>query len=79
MGDEGVLARLYLGQQQGRDVRSDAVVPSHLLERDWTFICDCGVTWHAKADAVTRDGQVAAPRRPCTACHAWVLGRLVPI
>jgi hypothetical protein len=69
-----LIARLIVTQQRGRDeIPPD--VPPHLIGATWRFVCECGTTWRAVADAVVRDGRVVRPERRCVNCRTMVAGR----
>lgn len=76
-----VLVGLWRDVAQGRPLETPPVVPPHLLERAWTFVCACvdpatdqHPTWDAIASATVCEGRVRAPRRPCPRCGRWTDG-----
>lgn len=55
------------------------IVPPHLQDIAWRFVCWCGVTWTRDDSAIVRDGQIGPPRRQCVSCGAWVSGHPVSL
>ena len=75
-GDAALLTDLLRRQLGGHDTTAP-VVPAHLLDAAWRFVCECGLTWHARADAAVVDGVLAPPRQSCASCHQWVTGHRI--
>lgn len=61
---------------RGEDPTIPDTVPPHLQGVEWKFLCECGTTWRAKADATICRGKVHPPIQRCVGCPGWVTGRL---
>lgn len=72
----GPLIEAWLSNERGEPTPAPRQhPPPHVQDQHWSFVCECGAWWKAKADAVWREGQWRAPAQPCVVCPAWVTGR----
>lgn len=71
------LMRVWAAGERGTDmVPRRTLPPPHLCDRRFRYVCECGLSWYIKGDAVLRDGVWRAPVRACLQCHATPEGAL---